>query len=73
MNAASALAISTVMRSTFGAGFPLFAGQMFNKLGVPGAASLLGGLAMLFIPVPFILSRYGPRIRKMSKNTIVIN
>ena len=35
MNAASALAINTVVRSTFGAGFPLFAAQMYNKLVSP--------------------------------------
>ncbi|KAL8287242.1 hypothetical protein RQP46_003694 [Phenoliferia psychrophenolica] len=70
-NAASALAINTVFRSSFGAGFPLFAGQMYRKLGTPGASSLLGGLAVVFIPVPFLLMKYGKRIRGMSKNAIV--
>lgn len=67
MNAASALSINTVVRSTFGAGFPLFAGQMYRKLGTGGASSLLGGLAILFIPAPVILMKYGPRIRALSK------
>lgn len=30
---------------SFGAGFPLFATQMYNTLGTGGASSLLGGLA----------------------------
>ncbi|KAL8284286.1 hypothetical protein RQP46_005035 [Phenoliferia psychrophenolica] len=52
---ASALAINTV----------------FRKLGTPGAVSLLGGIATLFVPVPFVLTRYGKRLRGMSKNAIV--
>jgi hypothetical protein len=46
-SAASALAATTVCRSIFGAGFPLFATQMFDKLGVQWASSLLGFLALL--------------------------
>ncbi|GAA5966389.1 hypothetical protein JCM8115_002855 [Rhodotorula mucilaginosa] len=72
-NAASALSINTVIRSTFGAGFPLFATQMYNTLGTGGASSLLGGLATLFIPVPFILIKYGKRIRALSKNAVVMD
>jgi len=71
MNAASALSVNTVVRSAFGAGFPLFAGQMYRKLGTPGASSLLGGLAIVFIPAPILLMKYGKRIRAMSKNAIV--
>ncbi|SGZ28544.1 BQ5605_C027g10369 [Microbotryum silenes-dioicae] len=71
MNAASALSFNTVCRSSFGAAFPLFAIQMFKKLGVPGASSLLGGLAILFIPAPFLLYKYGKKFRMMSKNAIV--
>jgi hypothetical protein len=72
-SAASALAINTVVRSAFGAGFPLFASQMFKKLGVPGASSLLGGLALLFLPVPFVLYKYGRKIRSLSKNAMVLD
>lgn len=72
-SAASALAINTVCRSAFGAGFPLFASQMYDKLGVPGASSLLGGLAILFLPAPFILFRWGKKIREMSKNAMVLD
>lgn len=57
-------------RASF-AGFPLFAGQMYRKLSTPGASSLLGGLAVLFIPVPFLLMKYGKKIRGMSKNAYV--
>ncbi|KAM0749464.1 MFS general substrate transporter [Meredithblackwellia eburnea MCA 4105] len=72
-NAASALAINTVCRSAFGAAFPLFATQMYNKLGTPGASSLLGGLAIVFIPAPFLMKKYGKKIRMMSKNAVVLD
>ena len=66
-SAASALAASTVMRSFFGAGFPLFATQMFEKLGTQWASTLLGCLALIMTPIPIVLIKFGPRIRKRSK------
>lgn len=68
-SAASALAGSTVVRSSFGAGFPLFANQMYEKLGTHWASSLLGFIALLLVPVPFILHKYGPWLRARSKYT----
>jgi hypothetical protein len=65
--AASALAGNTVVRSLFGAGFPLFATQMFETLGNQWAASLLGFIALLMMPIPFVLMKFGPRLRKHSK------
>lgn len=53
--AASVLAGNDFMRSAFGAGFPLFANAMYNKLGVDWASSLLGFLAVAFIPIPILL------------------
>ena len=53
--AASVLAGNDFMRSSFGAGFPLFATAMYHKLGVGWASSLLAFLAILFIPIPFVL------------------
>lgn len=52
---ASVLAGNDFMRSSFGAGFPLFASAMYNKLGVGWASSLLAFLSITFIPIPFIL------------------
>ena len=65
--AASVFAGNDFMRSSFGAGFPLFAAAMYNNLGVGWASSLLGFLSILFIPIPFALYFYGERIRKASK------
>ena len=53
--AASVLAGNDFMRSSFGAGFPLFAAAMYNKLGVDWASSTLAFLSVAFIPIPFLL------------------
>ncbi|KAL3440189.1 major facilitator superfamily domain-containing protein [Aspergillus insuetus] len=65
--AASALAGNDFMRSSFGAGFPLFATAMFHNLGVGWACTLLGCLSVLFVPYPFVLYVFGKRIRMASK------
>lgn len=67
MFAASALAANTVARSGAGAAAPLFTQYMFDALGVGGAGSLIGGVACLLAPVPFIFYKYGEPIRKRSK------
>ncbi|THH29415.1 hypothetical protein EUX98_g4786 [Antrodiella citrinella] len=64
--AASALAGCTVMRSLFGASFPLLANQMYQKLGPRWASTLLGCIALLMIPIPIVLKPYGPAVKKRS-------
>ena len=66
--AASVLAGNDLLRSSFGAGFPLFATAMYNNLGVGWASSTLAFLGIAFIPIPFVLCKYGERLRKMSKH-----
>ncbi|KAJ1029291.1 hypothetical protein NDA13_002542 [Ustilago tritici] len=70
MNAASALAANTVCRSAAGFGFPLFATQMFETLNPRWASTLLGFIALLMVPVPFLLYKQGPRIRGLSKHAM---
>ncbi|CCF59034.1 hypothetical protein KAFR_0F04390 [Kazachstania africana CBS 2517] len=65
--AASAVAANTFMRSSFGATFPLFAGYMFEGMGTGWAGLLLGLFAAAMIPVPLLLLKFGPGIRKRSK------
>lgn len=50
--AASAMAANSAMRSSFAAGFPLFAPAMYAKLGTVGATALLAGLTTLMAPLP---------------------
>jgi len=45
----------------------LFATQMFHNLGVQWAGSLLGFLALAFMPIPFLFYKYGPKLRGMSR------
>ncbi|MCJ1417425.1 hypothetical protein MMC32_003769 [Xylographa parallela] len=64
---ASVFAGNDLMRSSFGAAFPLFADAMYSRLGVGWASSLLGFLSVAFIPIPFVLYYYGKKIRGASK------
>ncbi|KAJ3461953.1 hypothetical protein MRS44_010506 [Fusarium solani] len=66
MFAASAIAGNTFLRSLCGAGFPLFARQMFDGMGIQYAATLLGCVAAVLAPIPFIFYKYGAKIRQRS-------
>jgi hypothetical protein len=48
-------------------GLPLAAKPMYDALGVGPGTSVLGAVAALALPVPFIFKKYGLRLRKMSK------
>jgi len=63
----SVLTLNDLFRSSYGAGFPLFAGALFSHLGIGGGSSLLGGIACLFIPAPYLFIRYGKQFRARSK------
>ena len=70
IHAASVLAANLVLRSIFGAVFPLFTPYMYASLGIHWAASLPGFLALICVPFPFIFYKYGARIRQVSKFTM---
>ncbi len=63
---ASALAGIGLIRNLIGAGIPIFGTEMYHKLGNQGATSLLAGLAVLMMPIPFVLAKYGVALRKRS-------
>ncbi|EIW63416.1 MFS general substrate transporter [Trametes versicolor FP-101664 SS1] len=65
--AASAMAANSALRSSFAAVFPLFAGQMYHRLGTVGATALLAGLTTLMSPLPFIFYRTGGKLRANSR------
>jgi len=67
MYAASAVAANTILRSACAASSPLFTNYMFDALGVGVAGSLIGGLGVLLVPIPFIFYKYGAAIRARSK------
>ena len=65
--AASIFAGNDLFRSSFGAGFPLFARAMYNRLGIDWGSTLLAFLTILFIPIPVLLVKYGEALRRRSK------
>lgn len=56
-----------MLRSAIAAGFPLFSVQMFHNLGVRWAGTLLGCIAAVMIPIPFVFRVYGSKIRAKSR------
>lgn len=67
MYSASAFAANTLIRSAVAASFPLFTNQLFNNLGVNWACTLIGCIALLCLPSPFLFYKYGTKIRAQSK------
>jgi MFS family permease len=65
--AASVLAANSVLRSLFGAAFPLFTNQMYSRLGIHWASSIPAFLALACLPAPFIFYKYGEAIRMKCK------
>ncbi|KIW13421.1 hypothetical protein PV08_08609 [Exophiala spinifera] len=61
--AASVLAANTVLRSLFGAAFPLFTEDMFKNLHIHWASAIPAFLALACVPFPFIFYKYGASIR----------
>lgn len=66
-SAASAIAANTVVRSAFGVGFPMFGTGMYHNLGPQWATTILAFIALAMFPMPFILVKYGKKLRGMSK------
>jgi hypothetical protein len=63
---ASALAGVILVRNLVGAGFPLFASQMYHKLGLEWASTLLAFLSLLFVPIPIWWFYRGEQLRLKS-------
>ncbi|EXJ87437.1 hypothetical protein A1O3_04397 [Capronia epimyces CBS 606.96] len=67
---ASALAANSFARYGFAAATPLFTVQMYEALEPANATSILGGCSALMLPIPWILYRWGPTIRRISGRAI---
>ncbi|KAK6538455.1 hypothetical protein TWF694_010040 [Orbilia ellipsospora] len=65
--AASVLAANAVLRSTFGAVFPLFTTPMYHNLGIHWASSIPAFLALACVPAPFLFYKYGETVRLKCK------
>lgn len=64
---ASALAANNLLRYLMSSIFPLFIVQMYQKLGVQWASSLFGFIALGMMPLPWVFTSLGPRLRAASK------
>ncbi|KAF2189504.1 MFS general substrate transporter [Zopfia rhizophila CBS 207.26] len=65
--AASVLAGNGILRSLFGAAFPLFTVQMYHNLGIHWASTIPAFLALACLPFPFLFYKYGAEIRQKCK------
>jgi MFS transporter, DHA1 family, multidrug resistance protein len=63
---ASATGASSLSRYTLSAAFPLFALQMYGRLGVGWATSLLGFFTVAMAPIPWVFYHWGPKLRTRS-------
>ncbi|KAL9095706.1 MAG: hypothetical protein Q9165_002138 [Trypethelium subeluteriae] len=63
----SAYAALCLLRSLFSAVFPLFSEQMYDSLGVNYASTILAAIASVACVSPYVLIRWGHRIRSASK------
>jgi hypothetical protein len=70
--ASSALAAQSFLRNTFAACFPLFSQQMYEKLTPKYASTLLAAIACVLGVVPFVLIKYGDRIRSHSRAALAL-
>ena len=61
---ASALGANILLRSLFGTFLPLAGSRMYSTLGYGWGNTLLGFLALGFIPVPWLFYRYGEWLRQ---------
>ncbi|KAI5299074.1 hypothetical protein KEM56_003545 [Ascosphaera pollenicola] len=62
--AASANAALACARSVVGACLPIAGPKMFGNLGLGWGNSLLGFIALAFVPMPILFNRYGAKIRE---------
>ncbi|KAL4912728.1 MFS general substrate transporter [Aspergillus aurantiobrunneus] len=63
---ASAMAANGLLRYAMGGSFPFFIPAMYRNLGTDWATSLLAFLSTAFLPLPWLLYWFGPRIRKIA-------
>lgn len=63
---ASVTSSSILTRSIFSGIFPLFGYQLFSNIGLRIGGTVLAGISICMLPIPFIFYKYGQRIRESS-------
>lgn len=68
IHAASATAATTVLRNVSAAVLPLAGPALYGKLGLGRGNTVLGGVALVSVPVPMLLMKHGERMRTRNEN-----
>lgn len=68
--AASVIGANAVLRGTAGALIPLSGLDMYNTLGWGWGNSLLGFIALVFAPMPWVFGFYGAKIRNLKRSQV---
>ncbi|CAI7592296.1 unnamed protein product [Penicillium bialowiezense] len=71
--AASALGFLVFTRYTVAGGITVAGGPIYRSIGVQYTLTILGAISAAMTPVPYLLYKYGPRIRKHSKYAVNSN
>ncbi|KAE9968780.1 hypothetical protein EG328_007271 [Venturia inaequalis] len=66
LNGASAIAANGLLRYGMSSVFPLFTVQMYKKMHIDWATTFLALMSMLMLPIPWVLFKWGARIRAKS-------
>lgn len=69
-HAASVIGANAVLRGTAGALIPLSGLEMYNALGWGWGNSLLGFIALVFAPMPWVFGLYGAKIRNLKSSQV---
>jgi hypothetical protein len=70
--AASANAAASCCRSLLAAALPFASSPIFDRLGIAGACSLLGGLSCIMCAIPFVFLWKGEAIRAGSEFCVAL-
>lgn len=65
--AASALTFNALIRYLAAGGMTVAGIPMYRNLGTHWTLTLLGCLSVLTVPIPYVLYRYGPSLRRRSQ------
>ncbi|KAJ5085964.1 hypothetical protein N7532_010735 [Penicillium argentinense] len=67
LTVASAMSANSLARYGLAAAFPLFTIQMYTRLGIGWASSLLGFIAVALLPVPWLFFLTGKKLRGLTQ------
>ena len=70
VNAASALTFATVIRFLVSGGLTVAGVPFYENVGSHWTLTILGVIATMLMPAPYLLYKWGPTIRKKSKYSV---